>query len=39
MLEGCVDDPSLNVDDIGEKVLEIPKTIVNDEVYDTGMKD
>ena len=33
MLEGCVDDPSLNVDDIGENMLEIPKTIVNDEIY------
>lgn len=39
MLEGCVDDPSLNVDDIGEKELEIPKTIVDDEICDTQIKD
>lgn len=39
MLEECVDDPSLNVDDIGEQVLEIPKTIVDDEIYDVGIKD
>jgi diacylglycerol O-acyltransferase len=39
MLEECVDDPSLNVDDIGEQVLEIPKTIVDDEIYDAGIKD
>ncbi|MFT5815671.1 MAG: diacylglycerol O-acyltransferase [Psychroserpens sp.] len=39
MLEECVDNPSLNVDDIGEQVLEIPKTIVDDEIYDAGLKD
>lgn len=39
MLEECVDDPSLNVDDIGEQVLEIPKTIVDDEIYDAVIKD
>jgi WS/DGAT/MGAT family acyltransferase len=38
MLEGCVDDPSLNIDDIGEKELEIPKTIVDDEMYDDEEK-
>jgi WS/DGAT/MGAT family acyltransferase len=38
MLEGCVDDPSLNIDDIGEKVLETSKTIVNDEIYVDDMK-
>ncbi|MFT6270106.1 MAG: WS/DGAT/MGAT family acyltransferase [Alphaproteobacteria bacterium] len=32
MLEACVDDPSLDVDDIGEKVTEIPKPIDN-EIY------
>jgi hypothetical protein len=33
-----VDDPSLNIDDIGEKVLETSKTIVNDEIYVDDMK-
>jgi diacylglycerol O-acyltransferase len=33
MLEGCVDDPSLNIDDIGENESEPPKTIVDDEMY------
>jgi WS/DGAT/MGAT family acyltransferase len=31
MLEGCVDDSSLNVDDIGEQVVNISSTIVDDD--------
>ena len=38
MLEGCVDDPSLNIDDIGEKVIDNPKSIVDDEMYDEDGK-
>jgi len=34
MLEECVDNPSLSVEDIGEKVLDIHKTIVDDDVYE-----
>ncbi|MGB1263774.1 MAG: wax ester/triacylglycerol synthase domain-containing protein [Cognaticolwellia sp.] len=37
MLEGCVDDPSLNVDDIGEVAVQTPKTLVIDEIYDAGI--
>jgi WS/DGAT/MGAT family acyltransferase len=38
MLEKCVDDPSLNIDDIGEKIMKTPKTIVDDEVFVEEMK-
>ena len=33
MLESCVDDPSLNIDDIGEKVLDTKQTIIDDDIY------
>jgi diacylglycerol O-acyltransferase len=38
MLEKCVDDPSQNIDDIGEKVMDMPKTIVDDEMFAQEMK-
>lgn len=34
MLEKCIDDPSLNIDDIGEKVRDDSLSVVEDEVYD-----
>jgi len=34
ILEKCVDQPSLTVDDFGEKTPEAPKTIVEDDIYD-----
>ena len=30
MLEASIDDPSLNIDDIGEHVDEVPLSIVSD---------
>ncbi|MFT4654540.1 MAG: diacylglycerol O-acyltransferase, partial [Patiriisocius sp.] len=33
MLEACVDNPSLNVDDIGEKVSDIDNSVVSNEIY------
>lgn len=39
MLEECVDYPSINVNDIGEQVSEIPNTIIDDEIYDAGIMD
>ncbi|MEP4891580.1 MAG: wax ester/triacylglycerol synthase domain-containing protein [Aliiglaciecola sp.] len=33
MLEKCIDDPSLNIDDIGERVRQTDLSIVDDEVY------
>jgi hypothetical protein len=33
MLEKCIDDPSLNIDDIGERVNEEVESIVDDEPY------
>jgi WS/DGAT/MGAT family acyltransferase len=35
MLEKCIDDPSLNIDDIGEKVNEEFSSIVDDEPFKT----
>lgn len=40
MLEKCIDDPSLNIDDIGEKVREDNLSIVEDEVHhEENLKD
>jgi WS/DGAT/MGAT family acyltransferase len=33
MLEACVDDPSLNVDDIGEEEPESPQTLIDDDAF------
>jgi WS/DGAT/MGAT family acyltransferase len=33
MLEKCVDDPMLSIDDIGEREVELPKTLVDDEMF------
>lgn len=33
MLEACVDDPSLNVDDIGEEDPESPQTLIDDDAF------
>ena len=38
MLEKCVDDPTLNIDDIGENQLKTPKSMLEDEVYVEEMK-
>jgi diacylglycerol O-acyltransferase len=33
MLEACVDNPSLTVDDIGKKVSDVDNSVVGDEIY------
>lgn len=39
MLERCIDDPSLNIDDIGEKVRDDALSIVDEEVHEESAED
>ena len=38
MLEKCVDDTSQNIDDIGVTVADMPKTLVDDEIFAQELK-